>query len=112
MRSLPRLCFACLLAALTILDLSEFFAEWEERWKAVVALLELWYVRLILIVAAGILITYPQWVPVLRTRMRLPWESTFWGGIVFTLAWERTKWVERWKQWRERRKQKKRGGRK
>ena len=74
------------------------------------ALLDLWYVRLILLVAAGLLITYPQWEKAIRTRLALPWGSTFWGGLVFTLAWERTKWVERWKRWQERRKRK-RGGR-
>ena len=54
------------------------------------ALLDLWYVHLILLVAAGLLITYPQWALAIRRGMKLPLGSTLWGGIVFTVAWKIT----------------------
>ena len=107
MWSLPRLCIACLLAIPTILDIPGLITGWDERWETVMFLLELWYVRLILVVAAGLLITYPQWATAIKTRMGTPAELTLWGGFQW---WYGTKRAD-WQMWRERRK-KKRGGRK
>ena len=113
MWSLPRLCIACLLAVPTILDLPELFTGWEERWEAVVALLDLWYVRLALLVAAGILLTYPQWARAIRTRLDIPAEQTLWGGLQFRYGWGKAKWEEkrqRRKREREFKRRKKHGG--
>ena len=112
--SIPRLCVACLLTVPAILELPEFITEWDKKWQPMLTLLDLWYVRFLLIVAAGVIITYPQWAAVIRTRMRFPWGSTFWGGLVFTLAWKRTAWKEQREFRRQRRRfereKKKRGG--
>ena len=107
MWSLPRLCLACLLAIPTILDIPSLITGWDERWDTVMGLLELWYVRLILVVAAGLLITYPQWATAIKTRLGTPAELSLRGSLVF---WWGTKKAD-WQMWRERRKRKKRGGR-
>ena len=106
MWSLPRLCLACLLAIPSILELPEFITEWDEKWQAMMALLDLWYVRLALLIAAGLLITYPQWAAAIKLRLQLPHELTLWGGLHF---WYGTKKAD-WQIWRERRKQKRGGG--
>ena len=106
MWSLPRLCLACLLAIPTIPDIPGLITGWDERWDTVMGLLELWYVRLILVVAAGLLITYPQWATAIKTRLGTPAELSLWGSLEF---WWGTKKAV-WQTWRERRKRQKRGG--
>ena len=85
-----------------------------KAWEEMLGILDLWGVRVGLTLFGLTIITYPLWAAAMRRGMSLPWGSTFWGGLVFTLAWKRTAWKERREFRRQRRRfereKKKRGG--
>ena len=85
-----------------------------KTWQEMLGVVDWWGVRVGLALFGVAIITYPLWAAGVRRGMRLPWGSTLWGGIVFTLSWKMTAWKERRALKRQRRdlerEKKRRGG--